>query len=102
MPELPEVHALVADLRTRLVGRRIARLDLVSFAALKTFDPPATALAGGTITGVDRHGKFLDISVETADGLLHLIIHLARAGWLRWREAAPQSSGRPNRGPLAA
>ena len=102
MPELPEVHALVADLRTRLVGRRIARLDLVSFAALKTFDPPATALAGGTITGVDRHGKFLDISVETADGLLHLIIHLARAGWLRWRQAAPQSSGRPNRGPLAA
>ena len=102
MPELPEVHALVTDLRTRLVGRRIARLEMVSFAALKTFDPPATALGGGTITHVDRHGKFLDIVVETDDGVLHLIIHLARAGWLRWRQAAPQSSGRPNRGPLAA
>ncbi len=102
MPELPEVHALVTDLRTRLVGRRIARLEMVSFAALKTFDPPATALNGGTITGVDRHGKFLDIVVDTEDGVLHVIIHLARAGWLRWRQAAPQSSGRPNRGPLAA
>ena len=102
MPELPEVHALVTDLRGRLLGRRIARLDLVSFAALKTFDPPATALAGGTVTGVDRHGKFLDLTVATpAHGNLHMLIHLARAGWLRWREAAPQGMLRPGRGPIA-
>lgn len=102
MPELPEVHALVTDLRGRLIGRRIARLELVSFAALKTFDPPATALAGATVTAVDRHGKFLDITVDTAaHGDLHLLIHLARAGWLRWREAAPQAMLRPGRGPIA-
>ncbi len=98
MPELPEVHALVADLRGRLVGRTVDHLEIVAFAALKTFDPPVTALNGLTIVGVNRIGKYLDIEV----GELHLVIHLARAGWLRWRDAAPQSSGRPGRGPLAA
>lgn len=98
VPELPEVHALVTDLRGRLIGRTVERLEIVAFAALKTFDPPVSALAGQKIVSVDRHGKYLDIGI----GELHLVIHLARAGWLRWREAAPQSSGRPNRGPLAA
>jgi formamidopyrimidine-DNA glycosylase len=98
MPELPEVTALAADLRTRLVGRQIDRLELVSFAALKTFDPPVSALHGLTVTDVARHGKFLDIVA----GELHLVMHLARAGWIRWRDAAPQASGRPGRGPLAA
>ena len=99
MPELPEVHALVTDLRSRLVGRTIERLEIVAFPSLKTFDPPVDALKNKTITGVTRHGKYLDI--EVGDDL-HIVIHLARAGWLRWRDAAPQSSGRPGRGPLAA
>jgi len=98
MPELPEVTALAADLRSRLVGREIDRLELISFAALKTFDPPLSALSGLTISNVTRHGKFLDIVA----GELHLVMHLARAGWIRWRDAAPQGSGRPGRGPLAA
>jgi formamidopyrimidine-DNA glycosylase len=98
MPELPEVHALVTDLGARLVGRTVARLEVVSFAALKTFDPPVSALEGQVVHQVTRHGKFLDIAV----GPLHLVIHLARAGWIRWREAAPQFSGRPGRTPLAA
>ncbi|MBX3078658.1 MAG: Fpg/Nei family DNA glycosylase [Cryobacterium sp.] len=98
MPELPEVHALAADLGSRLTGRTVARLDIVAFAALKTFDPPTSALAGKTIRAVTRHGKFLDLAV----GDLHLVIHLARAGWIRWRDAAPQSSGRPGKTPLAA
>lgn len=103
MPELPEVHALAADLGSRLTGRTVARLDIVAFAALKTFDPPTSALAGKTIRAVTRHGKFLDLAVgDLAVGDLHLVIHLARAGWIRWRDAAPQSSGRPGRSPLAA
>lgn len=98
MPELPEVHALVADLSARLVGRTLARLDLVSFAALKTFDPPASALSNRVITAIDRHGKFLDISV----GDLHLVMHLARAGWIRWRDVEPPPRTRPTSGPLTA
>ncbi|OJX80845.1 DNA-formamidopyrimidine glycosylase family protein [Leifsonia sp. 71-9] len=99
MPELPEVTALAADLDARLAGRVIDRLSIVAFAALKTFDPPVDALHGLTIAGVTRHGKFLDI----AAGDLHVVIHLARAGWIRWRDAPPPPpTGRPGKGPLAA
>ncbi len=103
MPELPEVHALATDLGARLRGRVVGRLEIVAFAALKTFDPPVAALTGRTVADVRRHGKFLDLVFEsTALDELHLVIHLARAGWIRWREAAPQRSGRPGRTPLAA
>ena len=98
MPELPEVTALVADLATRLAGHTVARLEIVSFAALKTFDPPPSALEGLAVGGVTRHGKFLDLGI----GDLHLVIHLARAGWIRWRDSEPKASNRPTRGPLAA
>ncbi|WP_100364839.1 Fpg/Nei family DNA glycosylase [Diaminobutyricimonas aerilata] len=98
MPELPEVHALAADLDARLRGRVVDRLDVVSFAVLKTFDPLVSALAGQTVWRVTRHGKFLDLAI----GDLHLVGHLARAGWIRWRDGAPAASGRPGKGPLAA
>jgi formamidopyrimidine-DNA glycosylase len=32
---------------------------------------------------------------------LHLVTHLARAGWLRWRENLPEAPPRPGKGPLA-
>ncbi|MFT4187167.1 MAG: DNA-formamidopyrimidine glycosylase family protein [Aeromicrobium sp.] len=82
MPELPEVDALVADMSARLVGVTVAEAEVASFAVLKTFDPPADALRGLAVTGVRRHGKFVDVEV---DGL-HLVIHFAKAGWLRWVE----------------
>ncbi len=97
MPELPEVEALVADLGRRLDGRAIGRVDVVAFSALKTFDPPVTAVAGAFVDGVARHGKFLDLEV----GGLHLVLHLARAGWLRWRDTQPAAPPRPGKGPLA-
>jgi formamidopyrimidine-DNA glycosylase len=108
VPELPEVTALVTDLGARLTGRTIDRLELVSFAALKTFEIPPSALAGKTITAVARYGKFLDIVSgdaavgNAAVGDIHLDFHLARAGWVRWRPTAPAAPTKPNRGPLAA
>ena len=98
MPELPEVEALADFLRGSAVGRTVTRVDLVAISALKTFDPPISALPGLTVTGVGRHGKFLDLDV---DGL-HLVVHLARAGWLHWRAALPPAPPRPGKGPLAA
>jgi len=102
MPELPEVQALVTDLGSRLTGKQIARLDIVAFQALKTYDPPVTALEGRTITTIGRHGKFLDITASAGPDDLHVVIHLARAGWLRWRNNAPQATVRRGAGPLAA
>ncbi|CUR60338.1 DNA-(Apurinic or apyrimidinic site) lyase / Formamidopyrimidine-DNA glycosylase [metagenome] len=99
MPELPEVEALAADLRRRLADRAIVRVDIAAFSALKTFDPPLSALEGTFVEGVTRHGKFLDISA----GGLHLIMHLARAGWVRWRDEVPQLPPKPSsKSPLAA
>ncbi|RLQ86514.1 Fpg/Nei family DNA glycosylase [Mycetocola zhadangensis] len=98
MPELPEVHALTTDLGSRLMGRVIERLDVVAFAALKTYDPPVSALTGTTIGAVTRHGKFLDIASDD----LHIVIHLARAGWIRWRENAPTVAPRGGKTALAA
>lgn len=97
MPELPEVHALVVDLESRLRGRTVDRFEVLSFHALKTFDPPASALAGQTVQQVDRHGKFLDVLI----GELHLIVHLSLAGWIRWRDTAP-SGMPPRKSPISA
>ncbi|MGI8522230.1 MAG: Fpg/Nei family DNA glycosylase [Nocardioides sp.] len=98
MPELPEVEALALDLRGRLDGRALTRIHVVAFSALKTFDPPVQALDGTLVDGVTRHGKFLDVE---ASGL-HLIFHLARAGWVRWRDEVPTIPPKPStRSPLA-
>ncbi len=98
MPELPEIEALAHFLREHAVGGTVVRVDLASLAALKTFDPPSTALHGRTITGAGRHGKFLDVD---CDGL-HLVTHVSRAGWLRWSDALNPAPPRPGgKGPIA-
>jgi formamidopyrimidine-DNA glycosylase len=97
MPELPEVEALAAFLREHAVGQVVARVDVAAISVLKTFDPPVTSLGGLTISGVMRHGKFVDLD---CDGL-HLVVHLARAGWLRWSDALSPKPPRPGKGPLA-
>ena len=50
MPELPEVEALASFLRDRAVGRAVQRADVAAFSAVKTFDPPLSALAGARET----------------------------------------------------
>jgi len=96
MPELPEVQALTDLLGERAVGRTVARVDVAAVNVLKTFDPPPTALAGLEVTAAARHGKFLDLDVSG----LHLVMHLARAGWLQWRDSLPPAPPRPGKGPL--
>jgi formamidopyrimidine-DNA glycosylase len=99
VPELPEVEGLALDLRGRLADRAITRVDIAAFSALKTFDPPLSALNGSFVDDVTRHGKFIDIS---ASGL-HLVMHLARGGWIRWRDEVPQLPPKPsNKSPMAA
>jgi len=97
VPELPEVEALAHHLSDHAVGRTVHRVDVSSMQVLKTFDPPWTALVGRPVTGAGRHGKHLDLD---CDGI-HLVVHLARAGWLRWSENLSAPPPKPGRGPLA-
>lgn len=111
MPELPEVEALAGFLRERAVGRTIARIDAVAINALKTFDPPVTDLVGRRVAAVSRHGKFLDLATRAEgpagegpaegsgedSGEIHLVVHLARAGWLRWSAELPTTPPKQSR-----
>ncbi|MFG2051640.1 Fpg/Nei family DNA glycosylase [Micromonospora sp. NPDC048935] len=99
MPELPEVEALAGYLRQRAVGRRVDRLEIAAISALKTYEPAPSAVSGRAVVDASRHGKFLDVLFE---GDLHLVVHLARAGWLHYREAFPSTTPlRPGKGPIA-
>ncbi|EPD66859.1 Fpg/Nei family DNA glycosylase [Streptomyces sp. HGB0020] len=98
MPELPEVEALKDFLTEHLVGHEIVRVLPVAISVLKTYDPPLTAVEGREVTAVHRHGKFLDL---VTDGGPHLVTHLARAGWLQWKDRLPDGPPRPGKGPLA-
>jgi formamidopyrimidine-DNA glycosylase len=98
MPELPEVEALAAYLRERAVGRVIERVEVAAISALKTYDPPVSVLAGLPVTDAGRHGKFLDLTIG---GQYHLVVHLARAGWLHYRESLAPGPLRPGKGPIA-
>jgi formamidopyrimidine-DNA glycosylase len=97
MPELPEVQALVDFLAERAVGRVVARVDVATINVLKTFDPLVSSLQGLEVTGTARFGKFIDVDVSG----LHLITHLARAGWLHWRDSLPPVPPKPGKGPIA-
>ncbi|MBY8339054.1 Fpg/Nei family DNA glycosylase [Streptomyces spinosirectus] len=98
MPELPEVEALKDFLSEHLVGHEIVRVLPVAISVLKTYDPPLTAVEGREVTAVHRHGKFLDL---VTDGGPHFVTHLARAGWLHWKDRLPDGPPRPGKGPLA-
>ena len=111
MPELPEVTALAAFLTEHATGQSIVAVTVASLNVLSTFDPPPSAMVGRVVKGAGRHGKFLDLVLgpgteaaqenqHSADDRrdLHLLVHLARAGWLRWSDsisAVPPKMGGP-------
>ncbi|WP_336631061.1 MULTISPECIES: DNA-formamidopyrimidine glycosylase family protein [unclassified Microbacterium] len=115
MPEMPEVQGLVEFLGARATGLTIARATVANIAALKTYDPPLDALVGRVVTGARRHGKFIDLETTAPDGgngggsdddahaedALHLVFHLAKAGWLRWYDQLPSTVIRPGNTPIA-
>lgn len=81
----------------RAGGSEVERAELGSLSALKTYDPPLGTLVGHVIEGASRRGKYLCIDA----GGLWLVVHLARAGWLHWRDPVPTAKARPTKGPLA-
>ncbi|MBM9469112.1 Fpg/Nei family DNA glycosylase [Nakamurella leprariae] len=109
MPELPEVTALASFVTEHAGGQPVLAVNVAAMNVLTTYEPPPTALVGRTVSHATRHGKFLDIVTvpgptsdsspgATDDPELHVVIHLARAGWLRWSDnpsATPPKMGGP-------
>lgn len=98
MPEMPEVQGLIDFLGARLTGHEITKASVANIAALKTYDPPVDALVGTRITGAARHGKFIDLATDAG---IHLIFHLAKAGWLRFTDQLAPTLIRPGKTPIA-
>lgn len=102
MPEMPEVQGLAQFLASKLLPdggapARVRDVQLGSFAVLKTAEIPLSTVSSMVFSGVDRRGKFLILSLEG----VHLVMHLARAGWLRWSDTIPDTILRPGKGPIA-
>ena len=83
MPELPDVTVYVDALRERVAGQTLQGSRIAGISLLKTYDPPLTAAAGRTVTGVERRAKRIVLAL---DGDLYLVLHLMVAGRLRWGE----------------
>jgi formamidopyrimidine-DNA glycosylase len=67
-----------------LPGETIESAMTPGINALKTFDPPFSALTGAEFTGARRRGKLLMLDVTTAShGPLTLLLHLMSAGRLQ-------------------
>jgi formamidopyrimidine-DNA glycosylase len=80
VPELPEVEITARRLDAALAGAQIESVLAPGLNALKTFDPPLSALEGRRIEAVGRRGKQLVITVS--DGLV-VLVHLMSAGRLQ-------------------
>jgi formamidopyrimidine-DNA glycosylase len=81
MPELPEMEIVARRLQDALPGERIESALTPGINALKTFDPPFSAIDGAVFTGARRRGKLLLLDVQTQErGPLVLLLHLMSAG----------------------
>ena len=80
MPELPEVEITARRIGAAVAGARVSSALAPGVNALKSFDPPLSALAERTFTGVNRRGKLFVIEFD--DGLAALV-HLMSAGRLQ-------------------
>jgi formamidopyrimidine-DNA glycosylase len=81
VPELPEMEIVARRLGPALAGERIESVMVPGLNALKTFDPPVSALEGATLGDVRRRGKLLLLDAQTGShGPLTLLLHLMSAG----------------------
>ncbi len=81
MPELPDVTVYTERIGALAAGHVLQHVRIVNPFVLRTAVPPISSLDGRRLEGVRRLGKRI---VLDFDGDLHLVLHLMRAGRLRW------------------
>ena len=57
MPELPDIQVYLDGLQSRIVGKRINRIRILSPFLVRTFAPPVNRAEGRIVTGLSRIGK---------------------------------------------
>ena len=80
-----------------LPGETIESAMTPGLNALKTFDPPFSALDGAAFTGARRRGKLLLLDVEVAGGPLVLLVHLMSAGRIQMFDKRASMKDRTSR-----
>ncbi|MBV9467337.1 MAG: DNA-formamidopyrimidine glycosylase [Solirubrobacterales bacterium] len=94
MPELPEVEISARLLDRALAGARVQSALAPGVNAMRSYDPPLSALEGRRIEGVSRRGKLFVVALE---GQLALLIHLMSAGRLQLFDARASLRDRTSR-----
>ena len=75
-----------------LAGATLSKFQLINFAGLKTFDPPADAAVGAALVAVERYAKSL---ILRFDNDISHVVHLMQGGRLR---PDPKQSKKPRNG----
>lgn len=102
MPELPEITAIADYVAEKAVGTTVRRVDVAALSVLKTFKPGPHDLVGATVTRTRRIGKYFILDAQKGDEELALVVHLSRAGWLRWSDKLSPTPLRPGgKSPIA-
>jgi formamidopyrimidine-DNA glycosylase len=84
MPELPEVEITARRLGKTLAGAEVESTLAPGMVAVKTVDPPLSALELRAVSGARRVGKMPVIEFHADDGEpLDLLVHLMSAGRLQ-------------------
>ena len=91
MPELPDVELYLHALAPRVIQQRLEGLRIGNPFIIRTYDPPAEALAGLRVLALRRLGKRIVFAFERD---LFLVLHLMIAGRLRWRDRGAAIPGK--------
>jgi formamidopyrimidine-DNA glycosylase len=91
VPELPDIALYLACLRPRVVGRPLQSVRLVSPFVLRTVEPELAEAEGQKVEDLRRIGKRI---VLVFPEQLYLVIHLMKAGRLRWEPPEKKVRGK--------
>ncbi len=94
MPELPEVEITARLIGGAIAGERVESALTPGINALRSFDPPLSAIEGATVTGIRRRGKLFAIEY---DNDLSMLVHLMSAGRLQLFDARASLRDRTSR-----
>ncbi len=88
MPELPELEVVREVLQRRVVGKTISAVQVIPPGGLivvrdLTHAGFASSLAGTTISGVDRRGKYILLSLQSEGILSSLVVNPKLTGLLQ-------------------